>query len=290
MKNTIVIDATKNCICDLVSTIDNGENRFFIEIRADTSLNPRLEIESEQIQITGSPFVCEIGTAYYVGTGSLQFRIVDDNHAGDYFQITKIAKVDGNLFLSQKSNFNYELIQVIVENKTGVPIATAVSLGVVKGGANVGIKSDGTHKMALSWNGSEIIAGIDDDAAVKTLVSKDRLKVLWTGGHYMTADQTAILSEKISDQPNGICLVWCHYDPSTNKVSYSDTHTQFIPKWCTSGKSMAHCLIDPYRKVNKYFYVDNDKIKGNNVNAQQGTENGHAYDNRYQVLVAVVGV
>ena len=122
MKNTIVIDATKNCICDLVSTVDNGENRFFIEIRADTSLNPRLEIE----------------------TGSLQFRIVDDNHAGDYFQITKIAKVDGNLFLSQKSNFNYELIQVIAENKTGVPIATVVSLGVVKGGANVGIKSDGT--------------------------------------------------------------------------------------------------------------------------------------------------
>ena len=131
MKNTIVIDATKNCICDLVSTVD-------------TSLNPRLEIESEQIQITGSPFVCEIGTAYYVGTGSLQFRIVNDNHAGDYFQITKIAKVDGNLFLSQKSNFNYELIQVIAENKTGVPIATVVSLGVVKGGANVGIKSDGT--------------------------------------------------------------------------------------------------------------------------------------------------
>lgn len=144
MKNTIIIDTTKNCICDLVSTVDNGENRFFIEIRADTSLNPRLEIESEQIQITGSPFVCEIGTAYYVGTGSLQFRIVDDNHAGDYFQITKIAKVDGNLFLSQKSNFNYELIQVIAENKTGVPIATVVSLGVVKGGANVGIKSDGT--------------------------------------------------------------------------------------------------------------------------------------------------
>nr|DAU64754.1 MAG TPA: hypothetical protein [Bacteriophage sp.] len=33
MKNTIVIDATKNCICDLVSIIDNGENRVFIEIR-----------------------------------------------------------------------------------------------------------------------------------------------------------------------------------------------------------------------------------------------------------------
>lgn len=277
MKNTIIIDATKNCICDLVSTVDNDENRVFIEIRADTSLNPILEIESEQIQITGSPFIYEIGPTYYVGTGSLQFRIVDDGHTGDYFQITKIARVDGNLFLSQKSNFNYELIQVIAENKT------KVDSGGVKG-------EDGNHKMALSWNGSEIIAGVDDNAVVKTLVSKDRLKVLWTGGLYMTADQTATLSEKISDQPNGICLVWCHYDPSTNKVSYGNTHTQFIPKWCTSGKSMAHCLIDPYRKVDKYFYVDNDKIRGNDVNAQAGTENGHAYDNRYQVLIAVLGV
>ena len=60
MKNTIVIDATKNCICDLVSTVDNGENRFFIEIRADTSLNPRLEIESEQIQITGVPLYARL--------------------------------------------------------------------------------------------------------------------------------------------------------------------------------------------------------------------------------------
>ena len=67
MKNTIVIDATKNCICDLVSTVDNGDNRVFIEIRADTSLNPKLEIESEQIQITGSPFTYEIGIAYYGG-------------------------------------------------------------------------------------------------------------------------------------------------------------------------------------------------------------------------------
>lgn len=144
MKNTIVIDATKNCICDLVSIVDNGENCVFIEIRADTSLNPVLEIAGEQIMIKGNPFTCEIGSIYYTGTGNLQFRIVDDNHMGNYFQITKIAKVDGNLFLSQKSNFNYELVQVIAENKTGVPIATDISLGVVKGGANVGIKSDGT--------------------------------------------------------------------------------------------------------------------------------------------------
>ena len=66
MKNTIVIDATRNCICDLVSAVDNGENRFFIEIRADTALNPKLQIENEQITITGSTFLYEVGTAQCV--------------------------------------------------------------------------------------------------------------------------------------------------------------------------------------------------------------------------------
>ena len=74
MKNTIVIDATKNCICDLVSTVDNGENRFFIEIRADTSLNPRLEIESEQIQITPimwEPGACNFGLWTTITPGTI---------------------------------------------------------------------------------------------------------------------------------------------------------------------------------------------------------------------------
>lgn len=161
MKNTIVIDATKNCICDLVSIVDNGENRVFIEIRADTSLNPVLEIANEQIRITRNPFVCEIGSAYYVGTGNLQFRIVYDNYTGGYFRIAKIAKIDGNLFLSQKSNYDYELIQVATENKTGVPIATDISLGVVKGGANVGIKSDGT--MWIEGKGIDAISNLELD-------------------------------------------------------------------------------------------------------------------------------
>ena len=105
MKNTIVIDATRNCICDLVSAVDNGENRFFIEIRADTALNPKLQIENEQITITGSTFLYEVGTAYYIGDETLQFRIVDDENVGEYFSIEKIAKVDGNLFLTQESNY-----------------------------------------------------------------------------------------------------------------------------------------------------------------------------------------
>lgn len=109
MKNTMIIDATNNCICELVSTVNNGENRVFIEVRANVRYNPQLEIEGEQVAITESPFICEIRPAYYVGTGNLQFRIVDGKGAGDYFKIAKIEEIDGSLFLSQINNFNYVL-------------------------------------------------------------------------------------------------------------------------------------------------------------------------------------
>lgn len=165
MKNMIVINANENCICDLLSTVDNGENRFFLEIRADTYKNPKLEISDEQIAITGSQFLYEVGPTYYLGTGELTFRVVDDVHTGDYFHITKVAEVDGNLFLNQISNFSYELLYVPAHNETGVPIATDLALGVVKGGSNVGIKPDGT--MWANEKGIEAITNAELDEICK---------------------------------------------------------------------------------------------------------------------------
>lgn len=165
MKNTIVINANENCICDLLSTVDNGENRFFLEIRADTSKNQKLEISDEQIAITGSPFLYEVGPTYYLGSGELTLRIVDDVHTGDYFHITKVAEVDGNLFLNQISNFSYELLYIPVKNDTGVPIATDVSLGVVKGGENIGVRPNGT--MWFNGQGIEEITNEELDEICK---------------------------------------------------------------------------------------------------------------------------
>lgn len=51
-----------------------------------------------------------------------------------------------------------------------------------------------------------------------------------------------------------------------------------------------HAFIDPYRRIDKYFYVYNDKIVGSNINGTSGTEGGISYDNRNCVLRAVLGV
>lgn len=115
-------------------------------------------------------------------------------------------------------------------------------------------------------------------------------KVLWEGAYYMNGAQTITFNdnETVSNQLFGIVLVWSGY--SNGKANNGDVHTQFIPKWCVDGKSMAFCLTDAYRHIDKYFYVYDDKIVGNNINGTNGTEGGITYDNSHCVLRAVIGV
>lgn len=117
-------------------------------------------------------------------------------------------------------------------------------------------------------------------------------KVLWEGANYMSGDQTiTFYNETVSDQLNGIALVWSRYNTNTHQASNSDVHIQFIPKWCVEEMNGAgHAFIDPYRHFDKYFRVYNDKIVGNDVNGNPGTEGGLSYDNRNCVLRAVIGV
>lgn len=116
-------------------------------------------------------------------------------------------------------------------------------------------------------------------------------KVLWEGAYWMKGDQTITFDpgEKVSDQLNGIVLVWSGY--SNGKVNNGDVHTQFIPKWCVEEMNGGgHAFVDPYRHIDKYFYVYDDKIVGNNINGTNGTEGGITYDNSHCILRAVIGV
>ena len=110
MKNTIIIDAKNSCACDLVSNVDDGTNTLFLEIHADVAQNPKLEIGGTNVTIDKDIFTYQVGSSYWVGTGTLQFRIVDDMHTGDYFNITKVSSLTGNIVLKQTDNFNYTLV------------------------------------------------------------------------------------------------------------------------------------------------------------------------------------
>lgn len=165
MKNIIVVNALDNCNCELTSSINDSTNSIELEIKSDILISPVLEINGNLITIDASVFEYTIPTSLYVGTGNLQFRIIDDNHIGNYFKIEKIKSTDGNLVIGQVDNFNYTLNLIALRNDTGVPIATDISLGVVKGGSNVGIKGDGT--MWMEQQAIEAITNLELDEICK---------------------------------------------------------------------------------------------------------------------------
>ena len=133
-----------------------------------------------------------------------------------------------------------------------------------------------------------IIYGIDGITCNGTA-----MKLLWEGANYMNDSQTITFynKETVLKQFSGIVLVWSRYNTNTNQASNSDVHTQFISKWCVKEMNGAgHTFVDPYRHIDKYFYVYDDKIVGNSINDTNGTEGGITYNNRNCVLRAVIGV
>lgn len=98
----------KTCFCSLVSCVDDGTARLFLNIESDLSLNPVLEYGTTKTSLTKSPQLIEIASSQFKGTGTFQFRVVDDSRTGNYFSIKKIANIDKTLTLKQISEYSYE--------------------------------------------------------------------------------------------------------------------------------------------------------------------------------------
>lgn len=121
-------------------------------------------------------------------------------------------------------------------------------------------------------------------------------QVLWGPDYYyMIASQTIKLSQKVSEQKNGIVLVWQAY--SNNAVQTYDFNFTFIPKWQVSvnpSRGVSCFLTDSTAGVigTKYVYVYDDKIVGNNANSNGATKrnSGITTTNNRWVLTHVLGV
>lgn len=118
--------------------------------------------------------------------------------------------------------------------------------------------------------------------------------VLWSGGMYMTSGHTIALAEKISDQRNGISLVFSEYVDgevkNTSFVSY------FISKRLVSnhggcGHCFQMCTSNLAYFATKYLYISDAKIVGHDNNGLTGTgTTGIKYTNNRFVLRYVIGV
>lgn len=118
--------------------------------------------------------------------------------------------------------------------------------------------------------------------------------VLWSGGYYMTSGHTITLSEKISAQPSGICLVFSEYvDGAVKNTTFVSC---FVSKKVVSAHGgCGHCFQMATSNLGyfatKYLYISDAKIVGHDNNGLTGTgTTGITYTNNRFVLRYVIGV
>jgi hypothetical protein len=169
------------------------------------------------------------------------------------------------------------------------------------GGLYVMVEGDGIGKVQIAHRLSKDDGEIYERSYYQNAwgnwyrVHNGRGKVLWSGGYYMTATHTIALSEKVSQQPNGIVLVFSRYSGGAAQ----DYHWNefFVSKeWVRRHPGTGHSFMMTNDGLfslmaTKYLYIHDDKIGGNDVNGQSGTgTSGITYNNAGFVLRYVIGV
>lgn len=122
-------------------------------------------------------------------------------------------------------------------------------------------------------------------------------RVLWQGALHMNGSQTISLSSNVSEQINGIVLVFSGFDNTNGFPLDSSYNTFFISKKeveLLPGKAHSFFLLNNagFSKIGaKYLIINDDSIKGyNNTNSGSGSNNGFSYTNHYFALRYVIGV
>lgn len=117
---------------------------------------------------------------------------------------------------------------------------------------------------------------------------------LWSGAFFMKGNQTITLSEKISEQVNGIVLVFSEYNNGSAQDYNFSCHfvpKEFVSLWPGYGSSFFLNNSKLGLVGSKYLYIKDDEISGNAANEETGTgTSGIKYTNNRFVLREVIGV
>lgn len=183
MKNTIRINASNGCECELVSNVDNGLNVIELEIYSDVALNPKLYTDVGTFDIAECPFIFTLSRYYMNPSTSFKFRIIDDSHSCEIFTINFPTILDGNLIVKKADNFNYN-VSAGRKVVNGIPVATTSQLGGVIVGNTLNITDDGI----LNANQGESM----------TPISNIRLEEI-TGGAAAIIETVPIITEQQID-------------------------------------------------------------------------------------------
>lgn len=120
--------------------------------------------------------------------------------------------------------------------------------------------------------------------------------ILWTGSYHMVDTHTANLSEAVSDQKNGIVLVFSRYSASTVRDYGWNTffiHKEHVKNHSGQGSTFLMTNDSAVSVIGaKYLYISNRSITGhaNNNVSNTGNPSGIKYENGGFVLRYVIGV
>lgn len=117
--------------------------------------------------------------------------------------------------------------------------------------------------------------------------------ILWSGAWYMKESQTAELSKPITEQANGVVVVFSRYSEEEPK-DYG-WNSFFVPKsFINVNNSGGHTFImatSGFTTIaTKYLYFTDTAVKGNFDNELEGTNNGITFNNKDYVLRYIIGV
>ena len=119
-------------------------------------------------------------------------------------------------------------------------------------------------------------------------------KILWQGGTFMHEQQSAILSENISEQNNGIILVFSGYDTSVWEVKDYNWSSHFISKKeIELVPSSGHIFFmggTEGLSGFKYLNISDDVINGHDINDNVFSNDYGKYDNNRFVLRYIIGI
>ena len=167
------------------------------------------------------------------------------------------------------------------------------------GGLYVMVEGDGMGKLQIAHSLSKDAGGIYERSYYQSAwgewkaVHNGGGKILWTGGYYMTAGHTVNLSEKITEQPSGVVLVFSKYE--SGAVADNNFQFFFVPKtFINSFKGYGCTFVMAANRfvtvATKYLYINDAYITGHADNNLTGTANGITFNNASFVMRYVIGV
>lgn len=151
----------------------------------------------------------------------------------------------------------------------------------------------GIFDVALPTLHRETVTFMDDVTFEGKIINPQ--KVLWSGIAWPNDTQTVMLSGKVSDQANGIVLVFSRYDTANSKPLDDNFVCYFVPKQMVLSKPGVGYAISMISGnfggiTLKYVYVHDDQVVGSSGNTASGTNNGITYNNKTFALRYVIGV